>query len=71
MDKRKLQAVINRINDNVKQYKKEIHYFNKNEKDFSKLDVFERITHLEGRLNEAYYVLRQLKYLKESIKGDK
>ena len=71
MDKRKLQAVINRINDNVKRYKKEIHYFTKNEKDFSKLDVFERITHLDGRLDEAYYVLRQLEYLKESIKGDK
>tara|TARA_Y100000004_G_C8625385_1_gene290623 strand:- start:252 stop:467 length:216 start_codon:yes stop_codon:yes gene_type:complete len=71
MDKRKLQAVINRINDNVTQYKKEIRYFKKNEKDFSNLDVFERITHLEGRLNEAYYVLRQLEYLKESIKGGK
>jgi hypothetical protein len=71
MDKRKLQAVINRIEDNVTEYKKQIRYFNKNEKDFSKLDVFERISHLEGRLDEAYYVLRQLEYLKESIKGDK
>mgnify|MGYP003126378352 CR=1 FL=1 len=71
MDKRKLQAVINRINDNVKQYKKEIRYYNKNKDDFNDTVVFERVTHLEGRLNEAYYVLRQLEYLKESIKGDK
>jgi len=71
MDKRKLQAVINRINDNVKQYKKEIRYYNKNKDDFNDTVVFERVTHLEGRLNEAYYVLRQLEYLKESIKGGK
>ena len=68
MNQRKLQAVINRINDNVTQYKMEIRYFNKNEKDFSNLDVFERITHFEGRIDEAYYILRQLEYLKESIK---
>jgi hypothetical protein len=70
MDKRKLQAVINRIEDNVKQYKKEIRYFNKNHKDFTDVDVFQRISHYEGRLDEAYYNLRQLEYLKESIKGD-
>ena len=68
MDKRKLQAVINRIKDNVREYKKQIRYYNKNKNEFNKLDVLERISHLEGRLDEAYYALRQLEYLKESIK---
>ncbi len=71
MDKRKLQAVINRINDNVKHYKNEIRYFNKNHKDFSDIDVFEKVTHFEGRIDEAYYILRRLEMLKESIKGEK
>lgn len=70
MDKRKLQAVINRIKDNVKQYKREIRYYYNND-EFNDTIVFERVTHFEGRLDEAYYVLRQLEYLKESIKGGK
>jgi|TARA_R100001463_G_scaffold66547_1_gene120154 hypothetical protein len=71
MIKRKLQAVINRINDNITQYKNEIRYFNKNHKDFSDIDVFKRINDFNGRIDESYYILRQLKMLKESIKGDK
>jgi len=71
MDKRKIQAVINRINDNITQYKNEIRYFNKNHKDFSDIDVFKRINDFNGRIDESYYILRQLKMLKESIKGDK
>ena len=71
MHRRKLQAVINRINDNITQYKNEIRYFNKNHKDFSDIDVFKRINDFNGRIDESYYILRQLKMLKESIKGDK
>jgi len=71
MDKRKLQAVINRINDNITQYKQEIRYFNKNHKDFSDIDVFQRINNFNARIDESYYIIRQLKMLKESIKGDK
>lgn len=71
MHKRKIQAVINRINDNIKQYKQEIRYFNKNHKDFSDIDVFQKINNFNGRIDESYYIIRQLKYLKESIKGDK
>ena len=71
MIKRKLQAVINRINDNITQYKNEIRYYNKNHNDFSDIDVFKRINDFNGRIDESYYILRQLKMLKESIKGDK
>ena len=69
MDKRKLQAVINRINDNIRQYKKEIGFFNKNAEELGEAYVLiERVARFEGRLDEAYYNLRQLEYLKESIK---
>ncbi len=68
MVERKLQAVINRINDNIRQYKKEIRFFNKNAEELGEAYVIERVAHFEGRLDEAYYNLRQLKYLKESIK---
>lgn len=69
MNQRKLQAVINRINDDVKQYKSEIRFLNKNERYFTHLDLLEKITHFEGKIDEAYHILRQLEMLKESIKG--
>ena len=72
MNQRKLQAVINRINDDVNYYKKEIRYLNKNAEYYNeKHVVFERVTNFEGRVDEAYRILKQLEMLKESIKGDK
>ena len=70
MNKRKLQAVINRINDNIKQYENEIRYYNKNDWDFDNEEVLKTTNHYLGRIDEAYNILRQLEYLKESIKED-
>ena len=74
MNQRKLQAVINRINDDVKHYKKEIRFLDKNaeELDEQYVDeryvVIERVAYYEGRLDEANRILKQLEMLKESIK---
>tara|TARA_R100000231_G_C5288301_1_gene153802 strand:+ start:112 stop:321 length:210 start_codon:yes stop_codon:yes gene_type:complete len=69
MNQRKLQAVINRINDDVNYYKKEIRYLNKNAEYYNEqYVVFEKVTNFEGRIDEAHRILKQLEMLKESIK---
>ena len=69
MDKRKLQAVINRIKDDVNYYKKEILFLNKNAEELGEqLHCSSKVTNFEIRIDEANRILRQLEYLKESIK---
>ena len=67
MNQRKIQAVINRIEDDIRQYKNEIRYYNKNKSNFSKKEVFENVSHFEGRIDEAININRKLVFLKESI----
>jgi len=69
MNQRKLQAVINRIKDNVNYYKKEIRFLNKNAEYYNEQYVVsEKVTNFEIRIDEANRILKQLEMLKESIK---
>jgi len=67
MNKRKIQGVINRIEDNIVQYKKEIRYYNKNDWDFDNEEVLKTTNHYLGRIDEAIKIQNILKMLKESI----
>tara|TARA_R100001443_G_scaffold109586_1_gene120963 strand:+ start:494 stop:694 length:201 start_codon:yes stop_codon:yes gene_type:complete len=66
MNKRKIQAVINRIKDDILQSKKEI--IRINDEIFEDNDRNQRIQFIRGQVYEATYIIRLLKRLKESIK---
>jgi len=67
MNKRKIQGLINRIEDDIVQYKKEIRYYNKNDWDFDNEEVLKTTNHYLGRIDEAINIKSRLVMLKESI----
>ena len=68
MNKRKIQAVINRIKGDIVKYNKEIDYINKNYLDIYPFESeMEAISEYHGRLDEMKNIIDKLEMLKESI----
>lgn len=65
MDKRKIQAVINRIKDDIKSNKKEIIRM---ESEWFGNKRNPEILFIDGQIYEATHIIRLLEMLKESIK---
>jgi len=71
MNKRKIQGLINRIEDNIVKYKKEMQLINNTKDDYKDMYQEEHDSqneiYFEGRINEARNIKSRLVMLKESI----
>jgi len=67
MNKRRIQAVINRIEDDIVQYKNEIKHINSNPQEYGNLEAQEGISFWEGRIYEAEQITKKLVMLKGCI----